>query len=237
MSIHGALGQLSFPYRQSREGFFGAKTATLNFCEEASTRVLGPVWRTEYADQWFQDYAMSYWCAEVCNTLTNVLFLWLGCRGIRSVYRNCHPPVFVVGFVGYTVVGLGSTLFHATLKYPMQLVDELSMIYTTCLMCFATFSYARSKAFSYLLGTVLSRYYATKDPQFHQDAYAILTAIVVFSNMFIMEYSVRPALQSRDRKRAPNSPVQTSNVILKEMWLMVATGKQMDTVGDLTTSS
>ncbi|RYP38950.1 hypothetical protein DL767_002389 [Monosporascus sp. MG133] len=136
------------------------------------------------------DYAMSYWCAEVCNTLTNVLFLWLGCRGIRSAYRNCHPSVFVVGFVGYTVVGLGSTLFHATLKYPMQ----------------------------------LARYYATKDPQFHQDAYAILTAIVVFSNMFIMEYSVRPALQSRDRKRAPNSPVQNSNVILKEMWLMVATG-------------
>ncbi|RYO98016.1 hypothetical protein DL763_002447 [Monosporascus cannonballus] len=204
MPTHGALGELSFPYRQSREGFFGAKTATLNFCEEASTRTSRAcMWRTEYADQWFQDYAMSYWCAEVCNTLTNVLFLWLGWRGIRSAYRNCHPSVFIVGFVGYTVVGLGSTLFHATLKYPMQ----------------------------------LARYYATKDPKFHQDAYAILTAIVVFSNMFIMEFSVRPALQSRDRKRAPNSPVQTSNVILKEMWLMVATGQQVDTVGDLTTSS
>ncbi|RYP23972.1 hypothetical protein DL765_000858 [Monosporascus sp. GIB2] len=157
MPIHGALGELSFPYRQSREGFFGAKTATLNFCEEASTRISRAyTWRTEYADQWFQDYAMSYWCAEVCNTLTNILFLWLGSRGIRSAYRNCHPSVFIVGFVGYTVVGLGSTLFHATLKYPMQLVDELSMIYTTCLMCFATFSYARSTVFSYLLGTVLT---------------------------------------------------------------------------------
>ncbi len=67
---------------------------------------------------------MSYWCAEVCNTLTNAMFLWLGYRGIRSAYRNSHPPVFIVTFVGYAVVGLGSTLFHATLKcmLPIRLV-------------------------------------------------------------------------------------------------------------------
>lgn len=59
---------------------------------------------------------MSYWCAEVCNTATNMLFMWLGYRGIRSAYRNAHPLIFKVAFLGYTVVGLGSTLFHATLK-------------------------------------------------------------------------------------------------------------------------
>lgn len=37
----------------------------------------------------------------------------------------------------------------------MQLVDELSMIYTTCLMMFASFSFSRSKAFSIALGTGL----------------------------------------------------------------------------------
>lgn len=34
MAIHNPLGALSFPYRESREGFFGTKTSTLNFCEE-----------------------------------------------------------------------------------------------------------------------------------------------------------------------------------------------------------
>lgn len=37
----------------------------------------------------------------------------------------------------------------------MQLVDELSMIYTTCLMMYASFSFSRSRAFSILLGVSL----------------------------------------------------------------------------------
>lgn len=38
---------------------------------------------------------------------------------------------------------------------PMQLVDELSMIYTTCVMVFATFSYSRSPRFAVFLGVAL----------------------------------------------------------------------------------
>lgn len=34
MAMRNSLEALSFPYRQSREGFFGTKTSTLNFCEE-----------------------------------------------------------------------------------------------------------------------------------------------------------------------------------------------------------
>lgn len=37
----------------------------------------------------------------------------------------------------------------------MQLVDELSMIYTTCLMMHASFSYSRSQMFSVVLGVGL----------------------------------------------------------------------------------
>lgn len=38
---------------------------------------------------------------------------------------------------------------------PMQLVDELSMIYTTCLMMYASFAYSRSRYFSTMLGFCL----------------------------------------------------------------------------------
>lgn len=38
---------------------------------------------------------------------------------------------------------------------PMQLLDELGMIYTTCLMMYASFSFSRSKAFATLLGAGL----------------------------------------------------------------------------------
>lgn len=61
-------------------------------------------------------------------------------------------------------------MFHASLKCTfldlgydhyltsadhMQLIDELSMIYTTCFMFYATFAYSRSTRFSVLLGTGL----------------------------------------------------------------------------------
>ncbi|KAI8629300.1 alkaline dihydroceramidase [Xylariaceae sp. FL1651] len=206
------MSTFSFPYPEPRPGFWGDKTSTLNFCEE--------------------DYVISYYCAEVCNTLTNFLFLWLGVRGIRGCIKYAHPPIFLVTFIGYIIVGCGSTLFHASLKYPMQLIDELAMIYTTCFMCHATFAYSRSYRFSCALGVgliglayfITARYYHTKDPQFHQDAYAVLTATVVFSNMWIMEKILRPALKTREDNRAPGSSVPATRALLSQMWTMVATG-------------
>jgi dihydroceramidase len=68
-------------------------------------------------------------------------------------------------------VGSGSFAFHSTLKCrfylyqlflecypyraildPMQLVDELNMIYTACLMCYATFSFSQSRVVRQVLG-------------------------------------------------------------------------------------
>lgn len=69
-----------------------------------------------------------------------------------------------------------------------------------------------------------SHYYHTKDPQFHQDAYAVLTAVVVFSNMWIMEKHVRPGLEGRQAKRPPGSALPSANAMLKQMWHMVITG-------------
>lgn len=84
---------------------------------------------------------------------------------------------------------------------PMQLIDELSMIYTTCLMCYATFSYARSRPFSIVLGLGLASlalfitfyYHYLQDPAFHQRAYAILTVIVMVRGMYVMESALRPS--------------------------------------------
>lgn len=141
------------------------------------------------------------------------MFLWLGYKGIRNCLVHGHDKIFIVSYFGYLIVGAGSTAFHATLKCacfltrmtellmrrplytphtdgnhidPMQLVDELSMIYTTCIMVYASFSYSRSPRFSVFLGIGLTAlaafitvyYHKTKDPLFHQNSYAILTATV-----------------------------------------------------------
>jgi len=92
----------------------------------------------------------------------------------------------------------------------MQLVDELSMIYTTCLTCYATFSYSRSRVFSLWLALALislaifitGYYHYLQDPLFHQNAYAILTAIVLLRSMWVMERTLRQTLpQTEDEYR------------------------------------
>jgi dihydroceramidase len=52
----------------------------------------------------------------VVNTLTNLVFMWLGVRGLRNVFAYEHSRVFILAFLGYIVVGLGSMAFHTTLK-------------------------------------------------------------------------------------------------------------------------
>src|SRR5436305_14676097 len=120
----------------------------------------------------------------------------------------------------------------------MQLVDELSMIYTTCIMCYATFSYAKSALFSALLGVFLVflaisitlYYHYLQDPEFHQNAYALLTTIVLVRSMYMMEVNIRPSLRSngygfqRQRKTEIREISSQKNEArdletLKGMWL------------------
>lgn len=56
------------------------------------------------------------YCAEFVNTVTNVIFIHLGIMGIRDCLRYGHDRVFIISYLGYIIVGLGSMLFHATLK-------------------------------------------------------------------------------------------------------------------------
>ena len=130
---------------------------------------------------------------------------------------------------------------------PMQLIDELSMIYTTCLMCFATFSWSRPPLHRIILGSALVTlsvfislyYHYLQDPAFHQNAYAILTAIIVFRCMYIMEYLLRPSLRQSEEKHRVARESNAQDVlssedqkrenlrdkeILRNMWAMVAWG-------------
>ncbi|RLM00482.1 hypothetical protein CFD26_107948 [Aspergillus turcosus] len=188
----------SIPYPPSKAGYWSPVTSTLNWCEE--------------------DYYATIYSAEIVNSLTNLLFMWLGLKGIRS--------------------------------YPMQLVDELSMIYTTCLMCYASFSYQRPLGFRIVLAVALTSlavfitlyYHYLQDPAFHQNAYALLTTVVVLRSMYTMEVTLRPSLRhstEEDRLARQNKglPVPSKeqqhyeNVrdlkTLKTMWFMVAYGLTM----------
>lgn len=131
---------------------------------------------------------------------------------------------------------------------PWQLVDELSMIYTTCFMFHATFSYGRSLAFSIgmaiflvSLALFISLYYHyLQDPTFHQNAYALLTAIVLVRSLLVMEAGIRPSIWKKQqdivqKEHRPNGSAAGSKAeelrqdkrdekILRTMWMMVTYG-------------
>ncbi|KAK3394006.1 ceramidase [Podospora didyma] len=186
------VSALQVPYREARDGFWGDQTSTLNWCEE--------------------DYNISYYCAEVVNTFTNLVFIYLGLKGMHNVLKYSHATIFFFAYLGYIVVGLGSMAFHATLWYSMQLADELPMIYTVSIMCFATFGYGRSPTARFLLGAVLvgvaafvTIYYLyAKDPVFHQLAHTVLLLTTVARAIYLTKYEVRPALEKRNSPAVAN---------------------------------
>ncbi|KAJ4394319.1 alkaline ceramidase ydc1 [Gnomoniopsis smithogilvyi] len=204
---------LQWPYREARDGIWGTQTATLDWCE--------------------QNYDITPYIAEFFNTTTNLIFMYLGALGIRDCLRYEAGKVYLLAFTGYIIVGLGSMAFHASLKYSMQLADELPMIYTTCVMAYATFAYRGSTSTRILVGlglvalaTWITAYYLTSmDPVFHQVAYGALTCALVFRNMYVMEAHLRPALERRTGSKAH------SDQIMKQMWHFSLTGIALFLVG------
>ncbi|KAL8841710.1 MAG: hypothetical protein Q9176_003105 [Flavoplaca citrina] len=216
----------SWSYSPSYTGYWSPVTSTINWCEE--------------------DYYATPYAAEIVNTLTNLMFVILAFKGIRNCIKHGHDIVFLVAFVGYLLVGTGSFFFHATLKYPMQLVDELSMIYTTCLMNYATFSYSKSRQYGFILALALVSlaifitlyYHYLQDPAFHQLAYAILTAVMLARSMYVMEFSLRPSLRkteenfkllhrksmTADQKEISRADDRRNTKILTAMWMLIVTG-------------
>ena len=113
-SAMALVSALQIPYREARDGFWGEQTSTLNWCEEVNNST--PRKLLQIICLPAQDYNITFYCAEVVNTVTNLIFMWLGFKGLRNVIKYSHDRVFILAFLGYIVVGLGSMAFHATLK-------------------------------------------------------------------------------------------------------------------------
>jgi len=95
------------------------RTATLDWCEE--------------------NYVVCHKIAEFWNSLTNLTFLILAAYGSYAVIRQKFELRYLLAYLTMGFVGIGSFLFHATLTYEMQLLDELPMIYCVCVVTFCIF--------------------------------------------------------------------------------------------------
>jgi len=87
-------------------GVWGLPTASIDWCE--------------------QNYAFTPWVAELWNTLSSLAMVAAGVLGLSS--RRFAGEIRVA-FGNLVLVGLGSIAFHATLRFELQMLDELPMLY------------------------------------------------------------------------------------------------------------
>lgn len=102
--------------RSIQDGFWGQPTSTIDWCE--------------------LNYELSYFVAEFWNTLTNLVFIIPPLISSIQLYQHKLPPIYILSLIYLSFTGLGSLFFHMTLKYPMQLWDELAMIWEGLLVTY-----------------------------------------------------------------------------------------------------
>ena len=120
-----------------------------------------------------------------------------------------------------------------------QLIDELAMIYTTCIMFYAVFSYRRATSVKILIAALVVNiaifitlyYHYLKDPLFHQNMFALLTIIVFLRSAYTMETTLRPSRRaqvapelSKQRLQEQERQERRDLAILKTMWQMIPMG-------------
>jgi len=88
--------------------FWGSPTASVDWCEA--------------------DYRFSPIVCELFNTVSSLAMVLGGILG-WSLHRRALEGRFSVAFGLLAFVGVGSAAFHATLRFGLQMLDELPMVY------------------------------------------------------------------------------------------------------------
>lgn len=149
--------------------YWGPVTATIDWCEE--------------------NYLFSPYIAEMINSLTNIAFVMLALQHLYSVIRNNHGWLYIYICIGFALVGVGSFLFHMSLLYEYQLMDELPMVYVTVLPLGYLLGLDRPEGtakywhVATAVATALFTYiyiFIWRNPVFHQIYYAAINFGVIY---------------------------------------------------------
>lgn len=90
------------------EGFWGPSTSTVDWCET--------------------NYQHLFHVGELFNSASSLVLVLVGLAGL-VLHRHVLERRFLLAFALLSVVGVGSTAFHATLLREYQMLDELPMLY------------------------------------------------------------------------------------------------------------
>lgn len=144
-------------------GFWDPITSTIDWCEK--------------------NYQVSYFIAEFWNTMSNLTFIFPPILAYLKTSKMDVPFLYLSPLLYLAFVGTGSFFFHMTLKYEMQLWDEMCMIWEGLLMCYILIKIidpklakrTSTKASLIIFGVLLEASYVfIKEPLFFQMGFAVI---------------------------------------------------------------
>ncbi|KAI9141349.1 ceramidase, partial [Paraphysoderma sedebokerense] len=119
---------------------------------------------------------------NLVNTTSNIIFIYLSVLGFLACKKYNYPLRFYLSFLSVGVVGMGSALFHGSLTYWTQLLDEVPMIWGSGVFLYSCFQIQKHKSYGHWLTVLLVgycvwvtvTYLLNRDDDFFQTAYGIL---------------------------------------------------------------
>eukprot|EP00466_Bigelowiella_natans_P015386 jgi/Bigna1/89336/estExt_fgenesh1_pg.C_470091 len=90
------------------KGFWGLEDSSVDFCEES--------------------YTLSPYIAEFWNSISSLVFVFLGLYGFVETVKLNTRWIYPALFSTLALIGIGSTIFHGTMRWWGELWDELPML-------------------------------------------------------------------------------------------------------------
>ncbi|QMW44542.1 hypothetical protein G4B11_007962 [Aspergillus flavus] len=140
--------------------FWGVQTAKSNFCEKVGSyeNAMSTLYMLHAANTHGseQDYAVTRYIAEFINSLTNLVYIFYAIYGIRKLRQKSSRDIFrVIPYWGLMAVGICSAAFHISLKYHTQMLDDLSMLFTTTPVLHQVLTVNASRRYSVMMAVLL----------------------------------------------------------------------------------
>jgi len=155
----------SYP-QHAHPAYWGPVTAQHSFCEE--------------------DYILTTYIAEFINTVTSITYILYAYRGIKNNADRKDAILRNLPYLGIAGVGIGSAIFHATMKNYTQWCDDLSMLIATATVLHRVCTFDKSLSTTVTSGigitavmTAFSTWHCiTDETVMHSVLFGIMIALV-----------------------------------------------------------
>ncbi|EGX89935.1 alkaline ceramidase family protein [Cordyceps militaris CM01] len=176
-------------------GAWSPPTSRANFCEE--------------------DYGLTFYVAEFINSVTNIAYVYYALKymygpGSRGLWRPNLDFMSVTLFI----LGIGSFLFHASLRQTLEFVDELSMMGLIWSMLQATLTVRQTPAAARLISAGLAVFFVSftvfylRSPLIIYQVVAFLSGVgVLILRVLYLFHWMQPAFPEAKRRAWRNTSI------------------------------